>query len=125
MRHKNEDDIPDGTLWSGHRFRDIAAANLTQHPLELTIAEKTFYKYKNMRDEVGCVGAGVGGGFENMKTPNVTQRQKSVEEEYQRMEDNKACRNPKYPMPRKYCHPHGHEEEGQWYIQGTSQWSRI
>jgi hypothetical protein len=39
-----EADIPDGPLRSGHRFGDIAAVNLTQHPLEIPSAEKIFYK---------------------------------------------------------------------------------
>jgi hypothetical protein len=68
VREVSEVDIPDGTLRSGHRFRIIEAANLTQHPLEFTSAETTFYKYMNMRVEVGCVGAGVDGGLRTLRS---------------------------------------------------------
>jgi hypothetical protein len=60
-----EDGYPAGTLRSGTTYRDIAAANLAQFPLQLTQAEENYLNYMKECNEIACVGAGIGGGFEH------------------------------------------------------------
>jgi hypothetical protein len=90
----------DGATRSGTRFRDIAAANIEMNPVELTDAEIKYMNYMHTFGEIACVGAGLGGGFENttelhvmkydeaMKSPDAEQWQRAVEEEYERMVEN-------------------------------------
>jgi hypothetical protein len=93
-------EIPEGTTRSGMKFRDIAAANIILNPVELTDAEERYLKHMKTIGEIACVGAGLGGGFENtselhvmkfdeaMKTSEAAEWKKAVEEEYQRMVEN-------------------------------------
>jgi hypothetical protein len=97
-----EDDYPAGTLRSGTTYRDIAAASLAQFILQLTQAEENYLNYMKECNEIECVGAGIGGGFEHttelhvmkfdaaMKSRDAAHWKKSVEEEYSRMEDNEV-----------------------------------
>jgi hypothetical protein len=94
------DELRYGTTRSGTTFRDIAAVNLAQFPLELTKAERNYYEYMKTCNEITCVGAGVGGGFTNttelhvmkydqaMQSQDADQWNKAIEEEYKRMEEN-------------------------------------
>jgi hypothetical protein len=50
---------------SGARFREVAAANVISNPLELTEAEIKYYECMRTFQEIACVGAGIGEGFEN------------------------------------------------------------
>ena len=95
-------EIPAGTTRSGASFRDIAAANLAQNTVQLTQAESNYLQYMKEFGEIACVGAGVGGGFDNttelhvmkyneaMKSRDKMHWKKAVREEYNRMEENRV-----------------------------------
>jgi hypothetical protein len=91
-----------GVTMSGSRFRDVAAANNAHFPVQLSKAEENYSHYMKSCPEIACVGAGIGGGFEDttelhtmkydeaMSSEEAEQWKKSVEKEYQRMEENKV-----------------------------------
>jgi iron only hydrogenase large subunit-like protein len=73
---------------------------VARNPFQLTNAEKNYYECLTVSEEMACVGAGVGGGFENtaelhvmkydtaMKTRDAAQWKKAVEDEHDRMVEN-------------------------------------
>ena len=95
-----ENQLPFGTTRSGTMFRDMAAANIFKYPVQLTRAEEEYMTYMKELNEIACIGAGIGGGFDNtmelhvmkydtaMKSSDAEQWRKAVEEEYERMEEN-------------------------------------
>jgi hypothetical protein len=95
-------DKPSGMTRSGAQFREIAATNIVSNPVQLTDVEIQYMKYMTTFGEIACVGAGLGGGFkyttelhvmkydEAMRTPDVAEWNQAVEDEHQRMIDNKV-----------------------------------
>jgi hypothetical protein len=61
-----ENDSP-GNTRTGTVYRDNAAANLAQLPLQVTQVEEKYMNYMKECNELACVGAGIVGGFENTK----------------------------------------------------------
>lgn len=92
--------IPSATTRSGATFRDVAAANITKNLVGITKAEEKLFQALKTINELGCVGAGVGGGFEHtselhvmkfdeaMASGNAAEWSKAVEEEHERMVEN-------------------------------------
>jgi hypothetical protein len=133
---KPSDNLIYGTTRSGTHFRDIAAVNLAQFPLELTKAERNYYEYMKACNEIACVGAGVGGGFANttelhvmkydqaMQSQDAEQWNKAIEDEHNRMEENNVWT----PVAKSEV-PHfvyvGHEEKVERHFQSAPQWSWI
>jgi hypothetical protein len=78
----------------------MAAANIFKYPVQLTRAEEEYMTYMNELNEIACIGAGIGGGFDNtmelhvmkydtaMRSADVEKWKKAVEEEYELMEEN-------------------------------------
>ena len=106
--------IPSATTRSGATFRDVAAANIAKNPVDITEAEEKLFHALKTINELGCVGAGVGGGFEHtselhvmkfdeaMASKDMAEWAKAVEEEHERMIENKVWT----PVP-KVDVPHG------------------
>jgi hypothetical protein len=94
--------IPLATTRSGAAFRDIAAANIARNPIRITKTEEELYRELRANKELGCVGAGVGGGFDHttelhvmkyrdaVASGDATQWSRAVEEEHDRMVDNEV-----------------------------------
>jgi len=96
--------VPRSTLRSGTTFRDVAAANIDSASFGLCTAEINYLQaLQTLQDnELGCVGAGIGGGFDHtselhvmkyneaMATPDADKWKIAVKEEIQRMEDNQV-----------------------------------
>jgi hypothetical protein len=94
--------IPLATTRSGTTFRDIAAANIARNPIRITTIEEELYKELKASNELGCVGAGIGGGFDHttelhvmkyndaMATKDAAKWSKAVDEEHHRMVENEV-----------------------------------
>ncbi|MFO0523114.1 MAG: hypothetical protein ACK515_22215, partial [bacterium] len=95
--------IPAATTRSGAAFRNVAAANIMNNPIGVTEAEeKVRVRVLKTINELGCVGAGVGGGFEHtselhvmkydeaMASIDAAKWAKAVEEEHDRMVENQV-----------------------------------
>ena len=96
--------VPRSTLRSGTTFRDVATANIDSASFGLCTAEINYLQaLQTLQDnELGCVGAGIGGGFDHtselhvmkyneaMATPDADKWKIAVKEEIQRMEDNQV-----------------------------------
>jgi hypothetical protein len=99
---EQEQEPVEGATRSGTRFREVAAANMIASPLALTDAETKYYDCMRMCREIACVGAGIGGGFDNttelhvmkydiaMQSPDSEGWKQAVEDEHQRMVDNEV-----------------------------------